>query len=60
LDAEYETLKEEVKGNFHNEKVVEAMIQYYQLKLKVLESLLEQVQTTKERKQDENEKATNI
>ena len=44
LDSIYYDLRNDLKDNIANQEVVEAMIQNYRLKLKILEDLLEQLQ----------------
>ena len=44
LDRDYEELKKELRNSLDKEKVIEAMIQNYRLRLKILEKMLQQVQ----------------
>jgi hypothetical protein len=43
LDSVYVSLKNDLKDNIANDKVIEAMIQNYRLKLEILEELLKEV-----------------
>ncbi|MCF8379364.1 MAG: hypothetical protein K9H49_07290 [Bacteroidales bacterium] len=54
LDSIYLSLKEDLKENIDNEQVLEAMIQNYRLKIKILEDLLSDISPNKT--QDEDEK----
>jgi len=54
LDSIYSSLKEDLKDNIANDQVIEAMIQNYRLKIKILEDLLNDISPDKI--QDENEK----
>ena len=56
LDAEFKLLKQEL-GESNNEKVITAMIENYQLKLDILENILEQYKKVEE---DEEENETYI
>ena len=53
LDKAFLELKEELKEDLHNEDIIEAMIQNYRLKLKVLEDMLEQIQKPDQTSRDE-------
>ncbi|MEZ4888969.1 MAG: hypothetical protein R3E32_29855 [Chitinophagales bacterium] len=58
LDKDYEELKEELRNSLDKEKVIEAMIQNYRLRLKILEKMLKQIHKepdTKPEKEDKNE-----
>lgn len=60
LDRDYEELKKELKNSLDKEKVIEAMIQNYRLRLKILEKMLQQIQKEsdsglKSEKEDQNE-----
>ena len=43
----YQELKGELKGNIENEKIINAMIQNYRMRLEILETLLEQLNSLK-------------
>ena len=43
LKGIYKELKGELKGNIENEKIINAMIQNYRMRLEILETLLEQL-----------------
>lgn len=45
LKTIYTELKGELKGNIENEKIINAMIQNYRMRLEILETLLEQLNT---------------
>ncbi len=51
LDKDYEQLKKDLKDNADSEKVIDAMINYYRLKLE----MLEQISSELHEKDDENE-----
>jgi len=53
LDSVYVSLKNDLKDNIANDKVLEAMIQNYRLKLEILEDVLSEL------KSDQNEKEIN-
>ncbi|MGB0929529.1 MAG: hypothetical protein ACPGVB_02050 [Chitinophagales bacterium] len=58
LDKDYEELKKELRNSLDKEQVIEAMIQNYRLRLKILEKMLQQVQKEsdlKSAKEDKNE-----
>lgn len=44
LDSAYQELKHDLKDNADNEEVIDAMIQNYRIKLKILAHILEQIQ----------------
>ncbi|MCK4664169.1 MAG: hypothetical protein KAT68_14975 [Bacteroidales bacterium] len=46
LDSIYNELKNDLKDNVANDEVIEAMIQNYRLKLKILEDILKELQET--------------
>ncbi len=48
LDKDYEELKKELRNSLDKEKVIEAMIQNYRLRLKILEKMLQQIQKESE------------
>ncbi|MCK4919767.1 MAG: hypothetical protein KAS71_01900 [Bacteroidales bacterium] len=54
LDSIYSSLKDDLKDNIANDQVIEAMIQNYRLKIKILEDMLTDISPDKI--QDENEK----
>ncbi len=56
LDEEYQQLLAEAEGNLNNEKVIEALIQNYRLKLEILEDVLEEI---KHQESDENHNTSN-
>ena len=43
LDSAYQELKHDLRDNVDNEEVIDAMIQNYRIKLKILEHILEQI-----------------
>ena len=52
LDRAYVELKQDLNEDLANREIVEAMIQNYRLKLKVLESILEQLHKTETKTPD--------
>ncbi len=52
LDAEYETLRVEMRNNLDNERVLEAIVANYKKRIELIENLLQQINATK--KPDEN------
>lgn len=52
LDTYYNQLKVDLKDNFNNDEVIEAMIHSYQVKLEILELLLIQLKPIKNQKRD--------
>lgn len=50
LDSTYADLENDLKENVGNERVVEAMIQNYRIKLEILEEVLSQLKETEENK----------
>ena len=58
LDADYEKLEIGLTQNPGNSKIVYAMIQNYQLRITVLETLLQKLNIKESQKIDENEKAS--
>ena len=52
LDEEYKQLKEEANGSVDNQKIIEAMINNYRLKLQILENVLSEFDDTKTVKND--------
>lgn len=57
LDEEYKSLKNDLKDNADSEEVINAMIEYYRLKLGMLEKILEEVQKNDENKDYEEVQA---
>ena len=55
LDRVYNELKKDLRDNIANDEVVEAMIQNYILKIRILEDLLEFMDETSKNNEDENE-----
>ncbi|GAB1856469.1 hypothetical protein MHTCC0001_13040 [Flavobacteriaceae bacterium MHTCC 0001] len=53
LDAEYKTLKEELKLGINNEKIIEAIISNYRKKIQLMEDLLERSYPVKTDFEDE-------
>jgi hypothetical protein len=53
LDSVYNTLKSDLKDNIANDQIIEAMIQNYRLKLRILEDLQAEIKLEKNK---ENEK----
>lgn len=57
LDEEYKSLKNDLKDNADSEEVINAMIEYYRLKLGMLEKILDEVQKNDENKDYEEVQA---
>lgn len=55
LDSIYDELQKDLRDNIANDEVVEAMIQNYILKIRILEDLLEYMDETSINDEDENE-----
>jgi len=55
LDSVYAEIKQDLKDNVANDEVIEALIQNYRLKLKILEDLLEQLKQSQNQNKNENE-----
>ena len=53
LDSIYSSLKKDLRENIDNEQVLEAMIQNYRMKLKILEDLLLDISPNKTQEKDE-------
>lgn len=53
LDEDYSSLKNDLKDNADNEEVINAMIEYYRLKLAMLETILDEIQKNDEDKNHE-------
>ncbi len=54
LDSIYAELQKDLRDNIANDEVVEAMIQNYILKIEILEDLLEYMEETSKKLEDEN------
>ncbi|UJH67257.1 hypothetical protein [Allomuricauda sp. SCSIO 65647] len=52
LDAEYETLREEMRNNLDNERVLEAIVANYKKRIELIENLLQQLNDTKKPDED--------
>ena len=52
LDAEYETLRKEMRNNLDNERVLEAIVANYKKRIELIENLLRQINDAK--KSDDN------
>jgi hypothetical protein len=50
LDEDYQSLKKDLNDNADSEEVINAMIEYYRLKLSVLQSILDEVQKNEDNK----------
>lgn len=48
LDEEYKSLRSDLKDNADSEEVINAMIEYYRLKLSMLEKILNEIQKNKD------------
>ena len=44
LDEDYQSLKNDIRDDADSEEVINAMIEYYRLKLAMLEKILEEIQ----------------
>ncbi|MEA2107502.1 MAG: hypothetical protein U9P82_12435 [Bacteroidota bacterium] len=62
MDSIYENLKKDLTLNPNDERVINAMIQHYQLKVEVMNQILGQLQQVKniEQQKSENYESTNI
>jgi hypothetical protein len=58
LDIDYSSLEKDLAQNPGNTRIVYAMIQNYQLRITVLETLLQKLNIKETQKTDENEKAS--
>lgn len=58
LDIDYSALEKDLAQNPGNTRIVYAMIQNYQLRITVLETLLQKLNIKETQKTDENEKAS--
>ncbi|WP_343486358.1 hypothetical protein [Allomuricauda sp. d1] len=52
LDAEYETLREEMRKNLDNERVLEAIVANYKKRIELIENLLKQINDAKKPDED--------
>lgn len=52
LDAEYETLREEMRSNLDNERVLEAIVANYKKRIELIENLLRQLNDAKKSDED--------
>nr|WP_299346364.1 hypothetical protein [Allomuricauda sp.] len=52
LDAEYETLREEMRKNLDNERVLEAIVANYKKRIELIENLLHQINDSKKTDED--------
>ena len=52
LDAEYETLREEMRNNLDNERVLEAIVANYKKRIELIENLLRQLNDAKKSDED--------
>ncbi|MEN1785053.1 MAG: hypothetical protein AAGF77_07935 [Bacteroidota bacterium] len=52
LDAEYEVLREEMRTNFDNERVLEAIVANYKKRIELIENLLQQINDSKKPDED--------
>lgn len=57
MDAYYQDLLEELNANPGDERAMNALIQHYQLKLQVMDQIIEQLVQLKNNKTNENEKS---
>ena len=48
LDAEYEVLREEMRNNLDNERVLEAIVANYKKRIELIENLLQQLNDAKQ------------
>ena len=62
MDSIYENLKQDLTTNPNDERVINAMIQHYQLKVEVMNQILSQLQHAQEinKQKSENHESTNI
>ncbi len=58
MDSDYSSLKKDLKDNADNQEVIDAMIDYYRLKLKMLEQILEELKNNDDK--TENNKTVSI
>ncbi len=52
LDAEYETLRAEMRNNLDNERVLEAIVANYKKRIELIENLLQQINDAKKTSED--------
>ncbi|UOY06416.1 hypothetical protein L0P88_21150 [Muricauda sp. SCSIO 64092] len=52
LDAEYETLRKEMRNNLDNERVLEAIVANYKKRIELIENLLQQLNDAKNSDED--------
>ncbi|NKI32250.1 hypothetical protein [Croceivirga thetidis] len=52
LDSEYETLREEMRNNLDNERVLEAIVANYKKRIELIEKLLRQINDAKKSDED--------
>lgn len=52
LDAEYEILREEMRNNLDNERVLEAIVANYKKRIELIENLLRQINDAKKSEED--------
>lgn len=55
MNSVYKTLQEDLKSNPHNERIIHAMIQYYQMKTDVMAQILEQLKELEANKPKSND-----
>jgi uncharacterized protein (DUF305 family) len=62
MDAMYENLKKDLMTNPTDKRVINAMIQHYQLKVKVMNQILDQLQQAQDinKQKSKNYESTNI
>ncbi|MFC5044629.1 hypothetical protein ACFSTE_22750 [Aquimarina hainanensis] len=53
LDKEYDLLKIEMRKNLNNERILEAIVKNYKKRIELIENLLNQINTAKKLKNDE-------
>ena len=54
LEEEMESLREELGAEVDNERLIQAMMQIYQYKLKMLEDMLKQLRTLETQRDEES------
>lgn len=52
LDAEYESLRQEMRNNLDNERVLEAVVANYKKRIELIENLLQQINDAKKSDED--------
>lgn len=55
LENDYNELKKDLSANHKDQRVINAMIQNYRIRLQVLDQLLQQLELNQQRKQEKNE-----